>query len=891
MPETAEKKKKIYRLATELNLASETIIEFLKKKGFAVKSHMSSVDDEMLREILVHFKKEKDVAERHHRKLHELRETRKKPEKKVAEKPSEEVTPRHAVPPQIVEEKRAPEVAEVVQERVEEVKPAPVEVPAVEPEKPPEVPAPVEEKPPVPTVVEAKAPAPSELPPEEKIETPVEAVRRAKVGLKIKGKMALEAPQAEVEVKGEEKPAAEQVLPVELEEAKKKKKRKKRVREGTKLVGFEDADELLKKKKKKKKLRHHEVDEREVDDAIRRTFQMMDETAVSARAVFRRRKKRERLEEEQRMLEAVEKEKKVLRVTEFVAVNEMANLMHVPASEVIKKCIELGLMVSINQRLDKDTITLVADEFGFDVQFEDIFAAEVLADLPDPVTSLKPRPPVVTIMGHVDHGKTSLLDYIRQSNVVAGESGGITQHIGAYEVSLDHNKQITFLDTPGHEAFTAMRARGAQVTDIVVLVVAADDSVMPQTLEAISHAQAANVPIVIAINKIDKPDANPDRIKQQLAEKGILVEEWGGKYQCVELSARTGKNVDLLLEKVLVEAELLDLKANPDRRARGAVIESKLDKGKGIVGTVLVQKGSLKLGDSFIAGVCSGRVRAMFDERGNRVEVARPSTPVQVIGFDGIPQAGDEFVVLSTDHEAREISFKRQQLKREQDFRQARRVTLDTLSQEIKEGQVRELKVIVKGDVDGSVEALSDSLMKLSNPEVRVTVLHRGVGAISESDVLLAAASDAVIIGFHVRPNLNARRLAEQEQVDIRLYSIIYDAIKEVRDALEGLLEPERKEEVVATVEVRETFKVSKIGTVAGCYVQEGKIARNSKVRLVRDGVVMFEGAIASLKRFKEDVREVEAGFECGIALQNYNDIKVGDTIEAYKTVEMKRKL
>jgi translation initiation factor IF-2 len=890
MPETAEKKKKIYKVATELNLASETLIEFLARKGYAVKSHMSNVDEEMLHEILVHFKKEKDVAERHHRKLHELRETRKKPEKKVPEKPVEEIHAKQAPPPPAVEEKRVPEVAEVVQRPAEAAQPIPVEIPSVETVTPVEGPAPVEEKLRKEAVTEAKAHVVAEPPAEEKIETPVEAVRRAKLGLKIKGKMALEPPRVGSEAEVKEKFAVELTPRVETEETKKKKKKKKRVREESKLAVIEDADELL-RKKKKKKVRHHEVDEREVDDAIRRTFQMMDEAAVSTRAVFKRRKKRERLEEEQRMLEAVEKEKKILRVTEFVAVNELANLMQVSAGEVIKKCIELGLMVSINQRLDKDTITLVADEFGFDIQFQDIFAADVLADSPDAPESLRSRPPVVTIMGHVDHGKTSLLDHIRQSNVVAGESGGITQHIGAYEVSLDHRKQITFLDTPGHEAFTAMRARGAQVTDIVVLVVAADDSVMPQTLEAISHAQAANVPIIIAINKTDKGDANPDRIKQQLAEKGILVEEWGGKYQCVELSARTGKNVSLLLDKILVEAEVLDLKANPDRHARGTVIESKLDKGKGIVGTVLVQKGSLRMGDSFVAGVCSGRVRAMFDERGNQVEVARPSTPIQVIGFDGIPQAGDEFVALASDHEAREISGKRQQLKREQDFRQARRVTLDTLSREIKEGQVKELKVIVKGDVDGSVEALSDSLMKLSNAEVRVVVLHRGVGAISESDVLLAAASDAVIIGFHVRPNLNARRLAEQEQVDVRFYNIIYNAIKDVRDALEGLLEPERKEEVVATVEVRETFKVSKVGTVAGCRVQDGKIARNSRVRLVRDGLVVFDGTIASLKRFKDDVRDVEAGFECGIALQNYNDVKVGDTIEAYKTVETKRKL
>jgi translation initiation factor IF-2 len=880
MPETAEKKKKIYKLATELNISSESLIEFLNKKGYSVKSHMSTVDPEMLHEVLTHFKKEKDIADRHQRKLHELRETRKKAEKKLADKPAEELHAKEAPIP-LVEDKKPVEIAEVpLPPAVAEPLPQPVETPVPLMELP-------QEK--IAATVEAKAPP--VVGKERGKESPVEAVRKARIGLKIKGKMDLEAPAVEVEAKVE--PVAGQVpgLSTEAEEAKKKKRKKKRVRGEGKLVEPEEAEDLTLKKKKKKRLRHHEVDAQEVDDAIRRTFQMMDETAVSGRAVFKRRKRRERLEEEQRMLEAVEKEKRILRVTEFVAVNELANLMQVPAAEVIKKCIELGVMVSINQRLDRDIITLVGDEFGYEVRFQDAFAEDVLADPADAVENLKPRPPVVTIMGHVDHGKTSLLDHIRQSNVVAGESGGITQHIGAYEVSLNHNKQITFLDTPGHEAFTAMRARGAQVTDIVVLVVAADDSVMPQTLEAISHAQAANVPIIIAINKIDKQDANSDRIRQQLAEKGILVEEWGGKYQCVELSARTGKNVDLLLEKILVEAEVLDLRANPDRHARATVVEAKLDKGKGIVATVLVQKGTLKLGDPFICGIYSGRVRAMFDERGNRVEVARPSTPVLVVGFDGIPQAGDVFVVLPSDREARDISMRRQQLKREQDFRQARRVTLDTLSQEIKEGQVKELGVVVKGDVDGSVEALSDSLMKLSTAEVKVTVLHRGVGAISESDVLLAAASGAVIIGFHVRPNLNARRLAEQEQVDIRLYNIIYDAIKNVRDALEGLLEPERKEEVVSTAEVREVFKVSKVGTVAGCHVLDGKISRNNKVRLVRDGVVAYEGTIASLKRFKDDVREVEAGFECGIALQNFNDIKVGDTIEAYRLVETKRKL
>ncbi|HEY4644303.1 MAG TPA: translation initiation factor IF-2, partial [Bacteroidota bacterium] len=499
--------------------------------------------------------------------------------------------------------------------------------------------------------------------------------------------------------------------------------------------------------------------------------------------------------------------------------------------------------------------------------------------------------PVVTVMGHVDHGKTSLLDYIRKTNVVTGEAGGITQHIGAYQVVHESGKEITFLDTPGHEAFTAMRARGAQVTDIVVLVVAAEDNVMPQTVEAINHSQAAGVPIIIALNKIDKADANPDRIRQQLSEKGILVEEWGGKYQCVEISARNGKNVPLLLEKILLEAEILDHRANPNRPAKGTIIEAQLDKGKGIVATILVLNGSLKVGDPFIAGVWSGRVRAMFDELGQRLEVVKPGTPTQVIGFDGIPQAGDKLFVVESDRQAREVSVRRQQLKREQDFRQVRRVTLDDLSTKIQEGQVKELSVVVKGDVDGSVEALSDALMRLSTGEVKISAIHRGVGGISESDVLLAAASGAVIVGFHVRPNIKARRLAEQESVDIRLYTIIYDAINDFKKALEGMLEPEIKEEIVATVEVRETFKVPKVGTVAGCYVQDGKVSRNNKVRLVRDGIQIYEGTIASLKRFKDDAREVESGFECGMSLENFSDIKVGDVIEAFKVVEVKRKL
>jgi translation initiation factor IF-2 len=881
MAETAEKKKKVYKVATELNLSHETLVEFLRKKGHEVKGHMSTVDDDMMRDILVHFKKDKDVAEKHQRKIAEMRESRKRAEKK--EEHAETVAP-PAAPHEMVLPEPEPEVA--------------LEVPVEEPQlgvEPAVSPEPAEAE--IPVEAAAGTPVP-EMAPErvakrdrgrEQYLSPLEKERRVKVGLTIKGKMDLRPPKPPV--KGAPpSPAGPPVL--ESDDAHKRKKKKKKVREETPEAKVGEVDDLERKKKKKKKLRHKEIDQAEVNDAIRRTFAAMDDAPVSTRAVFKKRKRKEREEEELRLQQEAEREAGRLRVTEFVSVNDLANLMGVNVAEVIKKCMELGIMVSINQRLEKDTITLVADEFGFEVSFySEVTEEEVLEDEQDSPEDLKMRPPVVTIMGHVDHGKTSLLDYIRVANVVAGESGGITQHIGAYEVTSAAGNKITFLDTPGHEAFTAMRARGAQITDIVVLVVAADDSVMPQTLEAISHAQAAGVPILIAINKIDKADSNPDRIRQQLSEKNILVEEWGGKYQSVELSARTGKNVDLLLEKLALEADVLDLKANPDRPARGTIVEAQLDKGKGITATVLVQKGTLRIGDPFLAGIYSGKVRAMFDERGNRVEAAGPSTPVQLTGLDGFPQAGDTFIVMPTDREAREISLRRQQLKREQDFRQIRLTTLDDISQQIKEGQVKELAVIVKGDVDGSVEALSDSLMKTEHKEVKLRVIHSGVGMISESDVILAAASGAVIIGFRVRPNLNARRLAEKEKVDIRTYTIIYDAIDDIHKALEGLLSPEKKEEITGTVEIREVFKVPRVGNVAGCYVQEGKIVRSNKVRLVRDGIQVFEGGIASLKRFKDDVREVEAGFECGLGIENFNDIKVGDTIEAFRIVESKRKL
>jgi len=881
MAETAAKKIKIYKLATELNLSSETLLEFLHKKGFEVKSHMSSVTDDMLSAVKGHFKKEKDVADRHQRKLQEFRTSRKKegpekPEKKptAEESPGAADSTEHhvsAAPAKTKVEEEHGQADVVVEKTVSEegLPPQQEEIAVLAETAPaPEVPTEAKEEP-----VRARRPL-----------TPLEkAMARPRIGLTIKGKMQIAAP-----------PPVAAVTDEAEEDKKKKKKKKKKIKEEAKKTlgragsGEEEAET---KTKRRKKTRHAEVNEVEVAKAIRETLAEMVDDSISARAAIRKKRKKEREEEELRLQEERDRDKMHMKVTEFVTVGELADLMRVPVAEVIQKCMGLGIMVSINQRLEKDTIQLVADEFGFTVSFESEFTSDALADSEDDETELKPRAPVVTIMGHVDHGKTSLLDYIRNSNVVAGEAGGITQHIGAYEVTLDDGKQITFLDTPGHEAFTAMRARGARVTDIVVLVVAADDSVMPQTVEAISHAQAAAVPIVIAINKIDKADANPERIRQQLSERGVLIEEWGGKYKAVEISAKTGKNVDQLLERILLEAEVLELKANPDRMARGVVVESELDKGKGIVATVLVQKGSLRIGDSFICGIWSGRARAMFDERGRRVEAAHPSQPVQLIGFDGIPQAGDDLVVLENEREARDISIRRQQLKREQDFRQRRMITLDDISKQIKEGQVKDLPIIVKGDVDGSVEALSDSLMKLSTSEVKVVVMHKGVGGISEGDVLLAAASRAVIIGFHVRPNLNARRLAEKEEVDIRLYSIIYDAINEVKSALEGMLAPSLSEQILATVEVREVFKVTRVGTIAGCYVQDGKIVRNNKVRIVRDGVIVFDGTIASLKRFKDDVREVEQGFECGIGLEGYNDIKTGDTIEAYTVVETKRKL
>lgn len=838
MVETKPKKLKIFKLASEYNLSAKELLEFLTKKGHKVKSIMSVLNEEMIQDISAHYKKDIDKAQKHYKKIAEFK-------KRISDKEEEKSeSTTTIIEPEIEVKKESEEKEEIVTE-------------------------------------EKKEPEVKKLKKEENFKTPVETEIAKRKGLKVIGKIELEEEKTKKKTIKKEDEDSDAITT--------KTKKKKRLK-GRKKKNQEIEAEIP--VKKKKRIKKFEIDEKDVKAAIRKTMMRIDDSKPTAsRASYRKKKRKEREEEQEKIQEQKSLESKKIRITEYSAVNELANLMEVPVSDVIAKCMELGIMVSINQRLDVETITLVADEFDFEVEFVKEFTFDILEDTPDDPDTLEPRPPIVTIMGHVDHGKTSLLDNIRKENVVAGESGGITQHIGAYKVDAGNGKQIAFIDTPGHEAFTAMRARGAQVTDIVVLIVAADDAVMPQTVEAINHAQAANVPIVVAINKIDKPGANPEKIKQQLADRNILVESWGGKYQCVEISAKTGLNVENLLETILLEAELLELKANPNRPARGVVVEAQLDKGRGVTGTILIQKGTLKIGNPFVAGIFQGKVRAIFDERGNKITESPPSTPVQVVGFEGTPQAGDTFIVVDTERQAREIGLKRQQLKREQEQKQVHHITLDEIAKQISLGGVKELPLIVKGDVDGSIEALSDSLMKLSTEEVKIRVIHKGVGGISEGDVLLASASHAIIVGFQVRPNLNARKLAEKEKVDIRLYDVIYDAINEVKSALEGLLSPIISEEVTATIEVRDIFKVPKIGTVAGCYVLEGKVTRNNKIRLIRDGIVIHQGEINALKRFKDDAKEVDAGYECGISLNNFNDIKVNDVIETYIIVETKKKL
>lgn len=700
-------------------------------------------------------------------------------------------------------------------------------------------------------------------------------------------------------VKEEKKPPV-LTLASQTEAFKKKKKRKRIKKEKETVATVEKRTADLKvvdaKKKpfdKRDKRRPFKavVNDVEVEKQMKETLSQMGTKSKSKTSKYRKEKREEASQKMQDNMDKLEAEKNILNITEFVTVNELATMMDVPVTQIISTCMNLGLFVSINQRLDAETMVLVAEEFGFTIEFISIDALKDIVEEEDKPEDIKPRPPIVTVMGHVDHGKTKLLDYIRRTNVVAGEAGGITQHIGAYHVELDNGRQITFLDTPGHEAFTAMRARGAQVTDIAIIVIAADDNVMPQTIEAINHAQAAGVPIVFAINKIDKPSANPEKIKEELAKMNLLVEDWGGKYQCQEIAAKPGLNVELLLEKVLLEADMLELKANPDKRAVGTVVESSLDKGRGFMTTLLVKAGTLKMGDIILAGSFTGHIKAMFNERGLKIKEAGPSVPVLVLGLNGAPQAGDPFNIMENEREAREIANKREQLLREQGLRTQKHITLDEIGRRLKVGNFKEINLIVKGDVDGSIEALSDSLIKLSNEEIQVNVIHKAVGQISESDIMLAAASNAIIVGFQVRPSVGARKLAEREQIEIRLYSIIYAAIEELKLAMEGMLAPDLKEEVLGTAEIREVFNITKVGNIAGCLMLDGKITRSSKVRLIREGIVIYTGTLGSLKRFKDDAREVSSGQECGLNIDRFNDIKVGDFVEAFSITEVKKKM
>ncbi len=672
----------------------------------------------------------------------------------------------------------------------------------------------------------------------------------------------------------------------------KSKKRRRRIVSKQDNPNQNNTSFKAKQKERFKRPTKEEPSEEEVQQQIKETLEKLQGKSSKGKAAkYRRDKRDQHKQKSEEELAALEEESKILKVTEFVTASEIATMMDISPTEIISACMTLGMMVTLNQRLDAETLSIVAEEFGYKVEFVTAEIEEENIEVEDSPEDLEHRPPIVTVMGHVDHGKTSLLDYIRKENVIAGESGGITQHIGAYGVELQDGQKITFLDTPGHEAFTAMRARGAQVTDLAIIVVAADDDIMPQTKEAISHAQAASVPIVFAINKIDKPNSNPDKIKEGLSNMNLLVEDWGGKIQSHDISALKGDGVNELLEKVLLEAELLELNANPNKDASGTVVEAFLDKGRGYISTILVQTGTLKIGDFVLAGKNSGKVKAMHDERGNEVKEAGPSTPISILGLDGAPQAGDKFSVFSDEREAKQIANKRTQLQREQTVRTQKHITLDEIGRRIALGEFKELNIILKGDVDGSVEALTDSLQKLSTEEIQVNIIHKAVGAITESDVLLASASDAIVVGFNVRPMGNARQIADKEQIDIRTYSIIYDAINDVKDAMEGMLSPDFKEEITGLCEIRETFKISKIGTIAGCMVTKGKIVRNSEIRLIREGVVIFTGSLSSLKRFKDDAKEVTKGYDCGLQVKDYNDIKVGDEIEGFINVAIKKKI
>ncbi len=866
---------RLNKVLRELNISLDRAVEYLASKGHEVVARPTTkISNEVYQVLLDEFQTDmsKKVASK------EVGEEKRKEKEAIRlqlEKEQEEK--------RLAREKRAA-AREVVKAKVELTGPKQVGKIDLETKKEPK---PAETKAEEPPVVEEETVAETPAPPEEKEKEPdVETITtqyKKLSGPKIMGD--------KIDLSKFDKPKKKkEAQPEKREEADRKKRRKRIVSGGTPSTQKGRAGG--KKGPRFTSTPKVEPTEEEVQKQVRETLEKLQGKSKKGKGAKYRREKRDiHRQQTEKDLEQQELESKILKVTEFVTVGEVATMMDVPTTDIISACMSLGIMVTMNQRLDAETLSIVAEEFGFQVEFVTASLEESLDEELDDAEDLKGRAPIVTVMGHVDHGKTSLLDYIRQENVIAGESGGITQHIGAYGVTLSNGQKITFLDTPGHEAFTAMRARGAQVTDIAIIVIAADDDIMPQTKEAISHAQAAGVPIVFAINKIDRPEANPDKIKEGLANMNLLVEDWGGKIQSHDISAKTGDGVKELLEKVLLEAELLELKANPDRMANGTVVEAFLDKGRGYVSTILVQAGTLSVGDYVLAGTCSGKVKAMHDERGKNVKSAGPSTPISILGLDGAPQAGDKFKVLEDEKEAKQIAAKRSQLLREQTVRTQRHITLDEIGRRIALGEFKELNIILKGDVDGSVEALTDSFQKLSTDEIQVNIIHKGVGAITESDVLLASASDAIVIGFNVRPMGNARDIAEKEEIDIRLYSIIYDAINDLKDAMEGMLSPEIKEEISGTAEIRETFKISKVGTIAGCMVTSGKIFRNSQIRLIRDGVVIFTGELTSLKRFKDDVKEVAKGYDCGLQIKNYNDIKAGDIVEAFQEVAVKKTL
>ena len=912
---------KLNKIMRELNVGLPTIVDFLQKKGIEVEegNPNARVSDDIYEILQKEF-----GSDQNQKKESELLRLRHKEKSKnevvtietVKEEP-EEVKIEVSAPVQFKQVgkidldslNKKPKAKPAVEEpKKEEVKPVEVKEEVVEEKPVPEEPVVVETPKAEPVTIVEKAEEPIAAEPVVE-EAPVS---RPKVENKVNvvGKIDLDSLNQQTRPKKKSK----EELRREREEKYPPKNKHKNNQNSNSSEGNSNSDEKKKrnriqkeridinknydnqkgqgkgqKGKNNRSFERVQPDEEEVQRQVKETLALLTNKQKSKGAKYRKDK---REAASLRMQEEAEQERldsETIKITEFVTVNELATMMNVPVTKVIGTCMSLGLMVSINQRLDAETINFVADEFGFKTEYVSVEVSEKINEVEDRPEDLIPRAPIVTVMGHVDHGKTSLLDYIRKANVIAGEAGGITQHIGAYNVTLENGERITFLDTPGHEAFTAMRARGAQVTDVAIIIVAADDAIMPQTVEAIQHAAAANVPIVFAINKIDKPTANPDKIKEALAGMNYLVEEWGGKYQSQDISAKKGIGINELLEKVLLEAEMLELKANPNKNAVGSIIESSLDKGRGYLATVLVEGGTLRQGDVLVAGTHYGRVKAMFNERNQRVKEVRPGEPVLLLGLNGAPQAGEKFNVMDSEQEAREVANKREQLQREQGLRTKKHLTLDELGRRIALGNFQELNIIVKGDVDGSIEALSDSLIKLSTPEIQVNVIRKAVGAISESDVLLAAASNAIIVGFQVRPSVDARRLAEKEEVDIRLYSIIYDAIEQLKDAMEGMLSPEIKEEVTATLEVLNIFKISKVGTVAGCLVREGKVKRSNKVRLIRDGIVVHTGELGSLKRMKDDVKEVGTGFECGLNIDRFNDVRVGDFIETYEEIEVKR--